>query len=238
MNRRLLGGVVAGATAIALTAGGVTYAAFSDSADITGNSVGAGILQLQLVDGSGQLSINFAGMAPDGPTRRAIWLASSAQDSTPDANLSMTVHNVVDTKAACSVSLGKALAEQRIGNGCTVHNNAASGTPTSGLLSQVLTVGAGYYPGVTTSTACQAAAASAPTGTIWSGAQGSLHALPSGGSTFSIGSPALVVQPGNGVCIAISAQWPMNGSGPSDVDDAAQGDSVSFDVRFDLTQVS
>jgi len=243
MKRKLASGIVAGVAALATTAGGVTYAAFSDFGDVPGNTVGAGILRLQLDDaGSGQLPISFDNMAPDGPIRKALWLVSSADDSTPPANLSLTVKNVSDVAADCSASLGKAMAENEVAaNACTITKNKVTpGAPANGgLLSQVLIVKAGYYPGVTTSAGCASAAAAAdPSSWFWNsgGTAGDLHTIPSAGSSFTIGTPPVTLQPGDGACIAISAQWPMNHTGPTDLDDAAQGDSVSFDVRVDLVQ--
>ena len=239
MKRKVVIGIAAGVAAISATAGGVTYAAFSDSVTIGGNTVGAAILRIDFSAGtSAATPISFTDLAPGDPVRRAVWVASNTGASTPDATLTVTPTSLVDTPAACSVSLGKAQAEQQIANGCTIANNVATGIPTAGLFSQVLAVTAGYYAGVTDPADCtQDVAARAPDAPIWSGAAGNLPGVIDHPQRVLAGpSTPLVLAPGQGVCLAISAEWPMSGSGPSTTDRAAQGDALTFDLRFDLAQ--
>ncbi|MGH8959805.1 MAG: hypothetical protein ACRDWT_01140, partial [Jatrophihabitantaceae bacterium] len=65
MNRRLVVGCAAGLAALAIAAGGSTYAAFSDFGDITGNDAGAGILKLELgPNGTGIVPLDYKKLAP------------------------------------------------------------------------------------------------------------------------------------------------------------------------------
>jgi len=248
MNRRLVMGCVAGLAALAIADGGSTYAAFSDFGDITGNSAAAGMLKLSLgPDGTGILPLDYPKLAPGSNTERTIWFRNDGQ-STPDANLSVTFGNLVDTPADCSVSLGKAQGESASGiSGCTITGNAATGTPAQGNLSRVLSFQGYYYPSITTPEACAALQTadnrSEPTAFFTSGL-GNLHTAASTSTRFllhSASSTPLVLHPGEGGCVSISAGWESNpgttGTPDTPVDNAAQGDSLTFVVRFDLTQV-
>jgi predicted ribosomally synthesized peptide with SipW-like signal peptide len=254
VNRKLVMGVVAGLAVIALPAGGSTYAAFSDFADVTGNSVAAGTLKLDLgPDGTGVVPLDYQKLAPDSYTGRTIWIASSDGDSVPDANLFVTFRHLIDTPAACSVSLGKAQAELASGiAGCKIADNGATGTPAQGNLSRVLSFQGYYYPGITDPAECQALQKPdtypANRTSFFASARGDLYTAASaqGGAgtryeLYSAGTTPLVLAPGDGGCIGISAGWipaaATTGTPATPTDNAAQGDALSFDVRFDLVQV-
>lgn len=259
MNRKLMSSALAGVVAIALAAGGSTFAAFSDFQDLTGNSAGAGTLKLDLgPGGAGIVPLDYKKLAPGSYTGRTIWIASNDGESTPDANLFVTFKNLVDKPADCSVSLGKAFAEAASGiSGCTIGPTGPTGTPAQGNLSRVLSFQGYYYPHVTDPVACQALQTS---GTYPNGpgdrvgftgfsARGDLYtaatAHAGAGTTYqldSAGTTPLVLHPGDGGCIGIGAGWVPNpavtGTPAGPTDNAAQGDSLTFDVRFDLVQVT
>lgn len=249
MNNKLIKASLAGAAAIAITAGGATFAAFSDFGNIHNNSVGAGFLKLDLNAGQGSAPLAFGNLAPGMNSFRTIWVASNDGQSVPNANLSVQFLNLKDTAAPCSTSLGKASAD----NGCTVDpsTDAITGTPTAGHLSQELTFQTQYYPQITDPQTCQATLATTypsylsvlpadhPGDMFESATAGTKYTLQDGNTPAA----PLVLKPGQGVCIGIGAFWP---NGPTDsahqtnpaypVDNAAQGDSMAFDVHFDLTQ--
>ncbi|HEU5006131.1 MAG TPA: hypothetical protein VFT67_04110 [Jatrophihabitantaceae bacterium] len=251
MNRKLILGAMAGVAAIGLAVGGTTYAAYSDFGDTNGNTVEAGILKLDLgAGGQGNAHYSFGSMSPNRTTGRTVWLASNNGASTPDANLTITLHNLVDTAAPCDTSLGKATAEQSINNGCAVDSNDnITGTPTVGVLSKVLQFEAFVYPNVTDPASCSAQTPyyNGPNKVDFiPNTRGSLFADASGaGVPFLLkdanGAP-LVVAPGHGVCLAFQGAWyddqtPWIKSNANTVpDNAAQGDSLTFDAHFDLTQ--
>jgi predicted ribosomally synthesized peptide with SipW-like signal peptide len=256
MNRKIIMGGLAGVAAIALAVGGTTYSAFSDYGDTNNNTLGSGFLKLDLgANGTGNTSLDFGKMAP-GPsaspdgTGRQIWIASNNGDSVPSANLFVTLHNLTDTPAPCDTSLGKASGEAASGvTGCSINGATATGTPAQGNLSRVLSFQGYYYPGITDPTAC--AQLNAGNGTypsnrtsFFASGRGDLHSIATGTGTkyelYSSGTTPLVLNPGQGGCIGIAALWISNpattGSPTAPTDDAAQGDSMAFDVHFDLVQ--
>jgi predicted ribosomally synthesized peptide with SipW-like signal peptide len=253
MNRKLLLGTAAGVAAIGLAIGGTTYSAFSDYGNINGNSVGAGFLKLDLNAGHGDAPLAYGSLAPGMNSFRTIWVASNDGQSVPDANLSVTFKNLVDTAAPCSTSLGKASADQ----GCAVDPNtdAISGTPDHGNLSKMLTFQTQYYPSITDPQTCQNTLASSypPYNSILPADHpGDMYESATAGTAYLLkqadGTTPLVLKPGQGVCIGIGAFWALSGTYPTGVphhtnpaypvDNAAQGDSMTFDTHLDLTQVT
>ena len=107
MNKALGKAALAGAAAIALAAGGGTYAAWSDFGNINGNSVGAGMLKLDLNGQTGNTpvaAINWGKLAPGMVNVRTVWLASNDGDSVPDAHLSATFSNLNDHENGCETN--------------------------------------------------------------------------------------------------------------------------------------
>lgn len=251
MNTKLLKASLATAAVIALAAGGGTFAAFSDFGNVNGNSVGAGFLKLDLgPNGTGIAPLDFGNFAPGSGTGRQIWVASNNGDSVPNAHLFITLKNLVDTAAPCSTSLGKAQGEIDSGvTGCTINGNTASGTPSQGNLSRVLSFQGYYYPTITDPATC-AALTTYPQNYVsfFAAGRGDMYPIASGAGTKyelytdSSKTTPLVLQPGQGGCIGISAGWvagsdPVNPTVTNPSDNAAQSDSLTFDVRFDLVQV-
>jgi predicted ribosomally synthesized peptide with SipW-like signal peptide len=245
MNSKLVKASLAGVAAIALAAGGSTYAAFSDFGDIQGNTIGAGFLKLDLrANGTGSNTpISWGQLAPNNlHTQRMVWVASNDGQSVPSATLSVTFKNLVDTAAPCTTSLGKAAADP----GCSVDSSDnISGTPTQGLLSRVLNVQTQYYPTIADPATCEHNT-DFPAGAVSifpSHHPGDLHDYANQTFTLKTSSasnaPNLLLAPGHGVCIGIDTYWgggndAVAWGGP--VDNAAQGDSLKFDMHFDLTQ--
>lgn len=253
MNRKFLLAGVTGVVAVALAAGGSTFSALSDFGNIRGNSVGAGFLKLDLNAGHGSAPLNYGSLAPGMNQFHTIWVASNDGQSVPNATLSVTFKNLVDTAAPCSTSLGKASADA----GCTVDPNtdAIGGTPTSGNLSKMLTFQTQYYPQITDPQTCQATLANSyPTynSILPADHPGDMYESATAGTTYQLkdaaGTAPLVLAPGQGVCIGIGAFWALSPTYPLGVpnhtnaaypvDNAAQGDSMTFDTHFDLNQVN
>jgi hypothetical protein len=158
----------------------------------------------------------------------------------------MTVHQLVDVPAARSTALSKAFAEQASGiGGCTIGASGATGTPAQGNLSRVLAVDSYYLPTVATADSCehvQKTGVEPPGAAIATGGRGNLLTID--GVTIAVKtttSDPLVLRPGDGACIAVSAFWQKSpattGTPATPVDAAAQGDSLTFGLRFDVTQV-
>lgn len=252
MDRRLVSGTVAGLAAVVLAAGGTTLGAFDDAADVPHSTLGAGVLQLDLhTGGSAGAALSFAGLMPGSRTSKAFWVAASDAASTVPATMSLTVHHLVDVPGRCDISRGKAEGERASGiAGCVITAESVSGTPRIGTASRLLDVRAHYVPTAGGSSRCRADADDSSTLLPVSG-PGDLYTAARAhggqGTTTPIvddaGAP-LVLLPGHGICVAVSAYWPpdvtdaAHASPDHPVDNAGQGDALTVGVRFDLTQVS
>ncbi len=252
MNRKLVLGVVSGLAAIALAVGGTTYSAFSDFGQVKGNVVGAGFLKLTVVvNGGADAGLDFGLVLPGTTRRQLIWVASQDGGSVPAAELYLTFDNLADHPAPCATSGGKATGEAESGiAGCTVNRDTVSGTPAQGNLSRVLSLRVGYYPAIHRAADCAAVPVHEPSTVIMAEATGNLYtsatANHGAGVRYRLNEPssatALTLGPGAGVCVGIDADWPpdparaRHPSPQSPNDNAAQGDSLSVDVRFDLVQ--
>jgi hypothetical protein len=241
MNRKLIMGALAGVAAVALAVGGSTFSAWSDFGTINNNTSAAGFLRLDLSDGPNGVAtpMNFNNMFPGQNAPRMVWIASNDGQSVPDANLKVTFKNLADQENNCSSSTES-----------TDDPTCGSNAPNSGELSKVVTVQTQYYPDITTPQNCADydyvhGQAGAHQSIFPADYAGDLYDYAEGagsGYTFKDASNpanAMVLHPGDGVCMAIDVYWahdPHSGyTGPSD--NAAQGDSMTFDLRFDLTQV-
>ena len=199
-------------------------------------------------------------------TGRQLWIASNDGQSVPRANLYVTLHNLVGTAAPCSTSNGKAAGETASGiSGCGAGQSGtpAQGNLSRVLTFQgyyypsvtdpaacaALNNGNGTYPsdriaffasgrgdlagvagGAGTTFAVLATSnnglsASAPAGTL---------------PTLPAGDTLLALNPGQGACIGLAALWysssATSGTPSAPTDNAAQGDSLTFDAHFDLEQ--
>lgn len=247
MNRKLAMGCVAAVAALSFGASGSTYAALSDFRNLNGNSAGATFLRLDLgKHGTGVAALSYTGLEPGSRDTRTIWLSSHRGDS-PAANLSMTFSELADTAAPCDTAVSKGFAEKASGiDGCSIAADGATGTPAQGNISRVLSFASVYFPTVSSARECAdiRTSGSYPSerSVILSGSRGNLRSAD--GTTYPVRSAsgsALVLRAGEGACLAIRASWHATDAAtgtPSDpVDAAAQGDSLSFQLRFDLTQV-
>lgn len=241
MDRRLVRGGLAAVAALALGVGGSTLSAFDDFTDVPCNTLGAGVLLLDLdAAGGASTSLTVESLLPGQDVRRLLWIATNDASSTPGATLAVTLHALHDSAGPCDTSRGKALAEIASGiAGCAVDGDAVSGTPAQGNLSRVLDLGVSYGSVGNDPAACTAGT-SAPLPVT---GRGNLHALAAGaGTTVGIGSAQspVVIAPGQGVCVEVDLTWPQRDAAPDadhPTDGAAEGDSLTVDLRFDLSQV-
>jgi len=242
VDRRLVSGAIAAIAAVGLGVGGSTSAAFNDFSDVPGNQTAAGTLQLDLTPGaSGSVAVSLGRLMPGGRSTRAVWVAANDSTSSIDGTLSLRFHDLVDTAAPCDTSRDKARAVLAAGvAGCSITETTVSGVPEHGSLSRVLTVS------VSAARMLGAASCSAES----DGARVALPAAGRGNLTVLAASAQplpvaerdgarLVLGPGEGVCVAVTADWPGDGtrSPATPADNAAQGDSLTVQLSFDLTQV-
>jgi hypothetical protein len=252
MNRKLVSGMVAGLAAIVLATSGGTLASFDGIAGVPGNVAGAGTLELDLdASGTAGTALSFTGLKPGIHTATLLWVAANDAKSAVPASLTVTLHHFVDRPGACDVSLGKAEGVAASGiAGCTITTAGITGIPVAGAASRLLDVTTSYVTMAVDPSSC-AAQFEGSRSLLPTSGQGDLYAAATAhdgaGTTVPIvdtdGRP-VVLAPGLGVCFAVSAYWPpsvtdaAHASPEHPVDNAAQVDSFSVDVRFDLTQVA
>jgi hypothetical protein len=247
MNRRVWSGSIAGLAAVLLATGGSTLGAFDDSADVPANTVGAGVLELDLSGGTGSsATLSFNGLEPGDHEIRRFWLVENDASSTVPGAVGMSLTNLVDTPASCSISRGKAIGDIASGiAGCVLTATGARGTPQTGVASRMLAFSIDAARG-NSPTSCGALD---PSGTslLPSRRAGNLAALASTSARLRLVDPRggpIVIAPGQGICVVIAADWPPDATDAAHasprhpVDDAAQGDSMTVHVRFDLAQTS
>src|SRR5579875_3452981 len=252
VDRRLVSGAVAAVGAVLLATGGSTLASFDDAADVPHNSAGAGVLVLDLHSAdSANAAVRFAGLMPGQHATQRVWIARNDPASTVPATMTLTIRHLVDTPAPCDVSLGKAQGElaSHIA-GCRVRGNAVSGRPAIGVASRLLQFGGAYVADAGDPASCNTAAAgvrslfpSTAPGNLYAAA----HANYGRGITVPIvdsSANRVVLAPGHGICVSVDAYFPPGTIGAAHasprhpVDNAAQGDSLSVQLRFTLTQVA
>jgi hypothetical protein len=188
--------------AFALALTGGTYAAPTRSVDVTGNHLRAGVLRLDLSGGDAQARLSFPGLMPGGHSAARMWLAANDATSPVAASVALTFDRLRDV--------------------------GGHGRP--GILSQLL-----QFDLAVARTADCAHAAGTPV-TLPVTGPGNLRALAAGtGTRVPLRGPdgtPVVLTPGAGVCVTVSASWPP---GPRDND--AEGDAFSVRAVVELTQV-
>lgn len=227
MNKKLAKASAAGVAAIAMAVGGSTFAAWSDFG-VESTGAGAGILKLNVSDRDGSTrGIEPFSLAPGQNKYQEFFLASADADNVPKATLTAGIQNLKDIEdggPGCTTN-SEAVAEKpaNVGpNGLPL--NPLNDCGTTGELSDQADVQVLVSDPV-------ASIADCPNTGIYHSATpstvGSTLADLAGGTTFQITND---LDAGEGVCVR------MEMSMPTSADNSAQGDDVSFDWRFDLTQ--
>ncbi len=245
MNRRVVSGTIAALAAVVLAAGSTTLGAFDDQSEIPANRTGAGVLQLDLGGGTGHAALTFAGLEPGDKAIRRLWIVANDSTSTTAGTVEMAVGAPNDVPGPCDTSLGKAQGDIASGiAGCVITARGVHGTPAYGVASRLIAVD------------ISVAAASDVAGCA--GATPGASVLPRSGpgnlahygrtkaavTLRDAHARPMVLAPGRGVCVVVDASWPpsvtdaAHATPDHPVDNAAQGDSMSVDVRFTLTQAA
>jgi hypothetical protein len=212
MNKKIAQGALAGVAAIALAAGGSTYAGFSDWNSIADNKVDAGILKLTLSGNKGTAiaPLDFGSFTPGRSWIDTIWVASSDAKSVPNAGLSVTVANIRDAENGCASTNGEKAAD----SSCDTAGDA-------GELSRFLGTDMFVWKPVTAGD-CGSAHVPGSDKNIWH----STNLFNTQGTTKLIGD----LNAGEGYCVEFQEYV------HKDVGNQIQGDGVKFDLRFDLVQ--
>jgi hypothetical protein len=245
MNRRVLSGAIAALAAIVLAAGSTTLGAFDDESDIPANTAGAGVLQLDLDGGTAHATLSFTDIEPSNTVTRRLWVVGNDPASAAAGTVAMVVGSPVDVPGPCATSRGKALGDIASGiGGCVVTATSVRGTPDFGVASRLLAFDVSVTPA-----AGPATCVSATPGRSVLPHSGPGNLAHRGRKTAAITlrdkhAAPIVLAPGRGVCVIVQASWPPDVTDTAQatpqhpVDNAAQGDSTSIDVRFTLTQVA
>jgi predicted ribosomally synthesized peptide with SipW-like signal peptide len=236
MNSKLVKASLAGAAAIALAAGGGTFAAWSDFNVWDGNQSGAGTLTLSTNTPDSQ-TFHVGNLTPGQVWENETYLLSNQSDSTPNGKLYISLQNLVGQEDGCQ------------GNSEVVDDNDCA------------TTNAGEFPAdakvfIKTKSSDEATCGVQPTGSdapggfekaIYGGGLDLLGASPATEKSLSDmatagqiqlirpGTPTVtfdpsIFKPGEGVCAAIYIYLPQT------VSNEVQGDQATFDLRADLEQ--
>jgi len=239
MNSKLVKASLAGAAAIALAAGGGTFAAWSDFYTDTGNHVGADVLALTVNEPS-NLHFDDVKLAPGVTRDLAFYVASRNGTTVPDADLTVTLKNLIGTENGCD-SNSEAAAET---NGAIIDKTDqtapcnldadSDGNPDSA--GQFLDQAAYYIQAgkVSDPSQCNTNGSTLP----WSPQLNKKLSLMSN-VPVNILPAGEVLSGGQAVCVLAHIFMPKSAGEVVGVtpDNASQGDQASFDVKFDLTQV-
>src|SRR4051812_30682287 len=101
MNSKLIKAGLAGAAAIALAAGGGTFASWSDFYTDANNTVGADVLALSVNQPNATRQFDDVKLAPGQARDYAFYVASRNGVTVPDADLTMTIKNLTGHENGC-----------------------------------------------------------------------------------------------------------------------------------------
>ena len=227
MNSKLMKASLAGAAAIALAAGGGTFAAWSDF-NVGTSGVGAGILKLDPItvgQGTG-LQVQPFSLAPGQNKSQYFYLASADGDNVPLGNLTLNFQHIVDTEdggPGCTTN-SEAIAEAPadVDPVTGMPTNPANDCGTVGELASHLDTSVSASAPVSTPSACDT---SIPLSLVTSGKLTALAA----GSPIPVGTNLAA---GQGVCVKVEMALNKVHTG-----DDVQGDQTSYDYKFALSQI-
>ena len=228
MNKKLMKGSLAGVAALALVAGGGTFASWSDFHEDTNNTVGADVLALT-VDESATKRFDDVKLAPGEERDIAFYVASRNGTTVPDADLTMTIKNLVPSENGCD-SNSEAYAE----SGGSISDKSDSAAPCNQGGDGQFDEQSLYY--------VQSAKVSDPadctTSTTMPTRQSNIRLSQANNQPVDLLGSGDVLAGGEGVCVLAHVFMPDNVAQYGfAADNKSQGDQATFDVRFDLTQV-
>jgi predicted ribosomally synthesized peptide with SipW-like signal peptide len=231
MNGKLIKLAVAGVAAVALAAGGGTFAAWSDFVDVAGNNAGAGTLSLNVgPNGGGDLKFDHVSMAPQQINQeREVYIASNAATSTPNARLFISLTNLVGTEDGCDGN------SEIVADPACANPGGSQGQFITDATLQISSYAVnspgdcteGYAPAGKAVTAQYGG--SLLTVEQKTNAPNSAHELTGDGTSFG-GTALPVLTPGQGICVSMTIGLAAG------VSNASQGDSASWTTHFDLEQ--
>jgi hypothetical protein len=236
MNSKLMKASLAGVAAIAVAAGGSTFAAWSDFQVWNNNASGAGTLTLSTTTPGNQV-FNVGNLTPGQVYEKESYLLSNKGSSTPNGHISLSLLNLVGHEGGCGT-----------GNQVVVDDSDCA-TDTVGEFPQDAKVFIKTKSSDQTTCGVVPANDPNPTGSEKAivgaldingtspASQVSLQQLAVMGpvqlARFGTASPTFdptLFKPGEGICVDVFVYLPKT------VNNEVQGDSATFDLRADLTQ--
>jgi predicted ribosomally synthesized peptide with SipW-like signal peptide len=225
MNRKLVIGAVAGVAAVALAYGGSTYSAWSDFGTIENNQVDAGHLVLDLNSTGSINNVGGRSVAPGEFHTIDFFVASADLDGVPAADLSFQIQKLKDQENGCS------------GNGETAVDPNCANPGNKGEFSSEGYIRVRYTdPAPVGDITFANNSCTAPGGYVNSvgytpANDNETTHYPRLAGLASSGDHALgTLTGGEGVCVRIDLGLDANAT------NATQGDSSTFDLRYDLKQ--
>lgn len=217
MNSKLIKACLAGTAAIAVAAGGTTFAAWSDYGVVDDNNVGADVLVLDLDEPNTQ-NFDKINMYPGGSGDFEFVVASRNGDAVPNASLRMALTDLVSNENGCA---GNSEAD--------VDDCATVGEGEFDDQARIIVNASNVIPNIdSVSNACDSSLY--PRGARQSSisirdffAGGPINVLPAADLNG--------LQAGEGVCVSLGINLPVA------ADNAVQGDDVDFDLTFLLDQL-
>ena len=228
MNKKILASAF-GVVAAASLASGATFAGWSDNFTEDTNTVGAGEIILDVDDiNSSTQEFDRLNLIPGGQADSEYLITSMQSNATEPsstpvtADLTLTLQNLVGTEDGCSNTNG----EQDDDVDCVAPGTDADGDDNLfGDFDDDARVVINVTAPGTAADACDRPAGGL--GGVWNGVV-TLRQLASMGPVDLLKGGTL--GQGQGICVRMAIALPAS------VDNASQGDSSDFDVRFDLTQ--
>lgn len=221
-TKKLAAGASAGVLALALLGGG-TFALWSDFDTVEGNQLSTGALVIELGD---RTPLSFGNLAPGENKATDLYVANRSDNTAAlqNARLTGTMLGLAGTEDGCTST-----------NSEILDDPDCDDTTSGGELTEDLRIQFASKP-ATSAGAC-------PGGGYGNFEQGTIQSVFDGGA-FNLGE----LDPGQGICVRLEAGLPGGGpggddndgidfAGGADTDNASQGDSLTFDLQFDLTQV-
>ena len=235
MNNKTKAVAGAGAGLLALSMiGGGTFALWQDYQVVTGNEAQAGALTLE----ADREAMSTGLLAPGESKTTYRYVASRSDQTTAleNAKLSISIDNVKSSDDGCTSNTEKA---DEVANSYSQFCDSNGGSP-------YVQAGTGHFAdqawlqvragSVTDEDACNPSAGTSPKGQMTL-------------ANWNAAAPLLLAEldPDQGICIAFELGLPdgrgssadapgIDFAGSADTDNAVQGDSATFDVRFDLEQ--
>jgi predicted ribosomally synthesized peptide with SipW-like signal peptide len=230
MNSKLVKASMAGAAAIALAAGGGTYANWSDFQNVNGNTTAAGHLVLNVNDNGVDTSQNPLRLAPGENRFIDYYIASNDGQSVPNGQLSITLKNLVNHEDGCT-SNSEAVAEGATvpgydpsldcGDNSAGNNNGELGSEARMEIIQ-------YGPSANGQCSSVSPLSGIPNSVVQN------FAFVNGLENVKI--PVVQLTPGQATCVRAIVDLLADPS-PVAADNKVQGDSMTWDFHFDLEQV-